>query len=141
MSCSEGVNSSINNLVGGNTGKITSCFKTGRKCSGCSENHGALDVIATNIGRPPITTPQAGTVSFASFVGGYGNRVHVNHGGVKSSYSHMSGIAVSMGQSVAAGDQVGTMGNTGGNYAVHLHYENHEGGMKVNPCGKLGISC
>lgn len=59
--------------------------------------------------------------------GGYGNYVMIMHktssGVVFSLYGHMSSIAVSQGQSVSQGQQVGTLGNSGNSTGSHLHFE------------------
>ena len=59
---------------------------------------------------------------------------------------HLASMSVSVGQTVKAGQRIATMGNTGGDYAIHLHYELspngvfHSGGNTVNPQAYLGIT-
>lgn len=98
-----------------------------------------------------------GTVAFAGVSGGFGNHVKVNHpDGTHSSYSHMTAINVSNGDTVSAGDILGTVGNTGDSFGAHLHFETHSvpaaqavsdrsatsvaayGGTSVNPRTFLG---
>lgn len=56
--------------------------------------------------------------------GGYGNYVVVDHGnGVQTLYAHMSTNAVSVGETVARGQNIGTIGNTGQSTGYHLHFE------------------
>lgn len=90
-----------------------------------------------------------GVVRKAEFMsGGIGNAVYVEHTGDKywSNYMHLKSISVSVGQTVKAGDVIGVIGGTGGDYAPHLHYELspdgnfHSGGNTVNPQNYLGIT-
>ncbi len=56
--------------------------------------------------------------------GGYGNYVVVSHdNGTQTLYAHLSSVSVSVGETVAKGDQVGGVGNTGRSTGIHLHFE------------------
>jgi len=56
--------------------------------------------------------------------GGYGNYIVVKHGnGTQTLYAHLSGNAVSVGQSVKQGQIIGQMGNSGKATGIHLHFE------------------
>jgi len=75
----------------------------------------------------PIGTPAPGVVEVAKSDPINGNYVVVRHpNGQSTSYSHLDGIGVEPGQSVNAGDVLGTSGNTGrvrgknGGYHLHL---------------------
>lgn len=90
-----------------------------------------------------------GVVRKAEFMaGGIGNAVYVEHttDGYWSNYMHLKSISVSVGQTVKAGDVIGVIGGTGGDYAPHLHFELspdgvfHSGGNTVNPQNYLGIT-
>ena len=90
-----------------------------------------------------------GVVRKAEFMtGGIGNAVYVEHtaDGYWSNYMHLKSISVSVGQTVKAGDVIGVIGGTGGDYAPHLHYELspdgvfHSGGNTINPQQYLGIT-
>lgn len=90
-----------------------------------------------------------GVVRKAEFMtGGIGNAVYVEHTGDKywSNYMHLKSISVSVGQTVKAGDVIGVIGGTGGDYAPHLHFELspdgvfHSGGNTINPQSYLGIT-
>ena len=90
-----------------------------------------------------------GVVRKAEFMtGGIGNAVYVEHtaDGYWSNYMHLKSISVSVGQTVKAGDVIGVIGGTGGDYAPHLHFEIspdgvfHSGGNTVNPQNYLGIT-
>lgn len=90
-----------------------------------------------------------GVVRKAEFMsGGIGNAVYVEHtaDGYWSNYMHLKSINVSVGQTVKAGDVIGVIGGTGGDYAPHLHFELspdgvfHSGGNTINPQNYLGIA-
>ncbi|KAF3306038.1 peptidoglycan DD-metalloendopeptidase family protein [Carnobacterium sp. PL17GRE32] len=90
-----------------------------------------------------------GVVRKAEFMaGGIGNAVYVEHTADSywSNYMHLKSISLSVGQTVKAGDVIGVIGGTGGDYAPHLHFEIspdgnfHSGGNTVNPQSYLGIT-
>ncbi len=75
-----------------------------------------------------------GTIINASYLGGYGNTVIIDHGnGLSTLYAHMSSFAVSVGQDVSAGQKVGGVGTTGNSTGNHLHFEVRVNGKHVNP--------
>lgn len=76
----------------------------------------------------------AGRVVSAEPNGGYGNMVEIEHGlGVTTRYAHLSALAVTPGQMVAAGAVVGRVGSTGRSTGAHLHYETRIEGEPVDP--------
>ncbi len=75
-----------------------------------------------------------GTIDSASWNGGYGNLIIVNHGeGVVSYYAHLSGYNCSVGQKVKAGQVIGYAGNTGYSFGAHLHFGLMINGSWVDP--------
>ena len=53
-----------------------------------------------------------------------GNIVVINHGmGVFSTYNHFSQVHVTRGQTIAAGQVLGVVGNTGRTSGPHFHWE------------------
>lgn len=82
---------------------------------------------------------------------GTGNYVIVNHnaGGYYTVYMHMREFYVTKGQTVARGQKIGTMGNTGDVYPVpssynpyggtHLHFEVRLGGPHGSAINPLGL--
>ncbi len=69
---------------------------------------------------------------------GYGNYFIIDHGnGVTTLYAHCRSISVSNGQTVSAGQAVGTVGSTGGSTGAHLHFEVRVNGERVDPLGCL----
>ncbi|MFN7251998.1 MAG: peptidoglycan DD-metalloendopeptidase family protein [Anaerobacillus sp.] len=94
-----------------------------------------------DIARPTNTNILAadnGTVSFAGWDGGYGNKVIVNHNnGMTTLYAHLASIDVNVGDSVAQGQKIGVMGKTGNSTGVHLHFEVYQDGDLKNPMDYL----
>ena len=69
---------------------------------------------------------------------GYGNYFIIDHGnGVSTLYAHCTNVYVSNGQSVSAGEAVGTVGSTGGSTGSHLHFEVRINGNRVDPLSVL----
>lgn len=111
-------------------------IKIGRGLSGA---HDGVDLLGS-AGTPEFAAA-AGTVRTATWFGGYGNGVIIDHviNGVTVStlYGHMSQILVSPGQSVSAGQIIGLMGSTGNSTANHLHFEVRINGGLVDPMAWL----
>ncbi len=82
----------------------------------------------------PILAVTDGVVAAAGWAGGYGKQVRISHGGgVTTSYSHMSRMAVEPGMPVRQGELIGYVGSTGLSTGPHLHYELHVNGVAVDP--------
>jgi murein DD-endopeptidase MepM/ murein hydrolase activator NlpD len=82
----------------------------------------------------PVRASGAGEVVSAEYAGGYGNMVEIDHGhGVTTRYAHLASIAISVGQTVAAGAIIGRAGSTGRSTGAHLHYETRVDGEPVDP--------
>lgn len=107
--------------------------------------HSGIDISA-GYGQP-IVSSRAGTVIIVrnpvegrNWGGyGYGNYVVVDHGdGFATLYAHMKNTKVSVGQSVDAGQLVGTCGSTGTSTGSHLHFEVMKNGSTTNPRNYVG---
>jgi septal ring factor EnvC (AmiA/AmiB activator) len=86
----------------------------------------------------PVRAVEAGEVVYADFNGGYGLMVIVDHdGGDYSLYAHLDRAAVSIGQRVAKGASIGTVGESGSLVGPKLHFEIRQGGRAVDPIGWL----
>lgn len=82
----------------------------------------------------PVRVTADGKVTIASWQGGYGNMVEVDHGnGFSTRYGHMSEIDVKVGQVVRIGQSIGKIGSTGRSTGPHLHYETRIDGEAVDP--------
>ena len=99
---------------------------------GGRRKHDGVD-LASPIGTPVHATAD-GTVERASWFGGYGLCVEIDHGAnLETRYGHMSRLAVAEGQFVHKGDVIGYVGSTGRSTGPHLHYEVRVDGKSVNP--------
>jgi murein DD-endopeptidase MepM/ murein hydrolase activator NlpD len=82
----------------------------------------------------PVHVTANGTVITASWQGGYGNMVEVDHhNGFSTRYGHLSKIEVKVGQRVRIGDIIGLIGSTGRSTGPHLHYETRVNDTAVDP--------
>ncbi|HEY7593384.1 MAG TPA: M23 family metallopeptidase [Actinophytocola sp.] len=89
--------------------------------------------IANAIGTP-ILAAMAGEVIDAGPASGFGQWVRVQHsGGLITVYGHVATFTVTVGQIVAAGQQIATMGNEGQSTGPHLHFEVHQDGTAIDP--------
>ncbi len=97
--------------------------------------HAGIDIGAP--GGTPVKAAAAGRLIMAGSYGGYGNFTCIAHAALSTCYAHMSAFAASTGQSVASGQVIGYVGNTGHSYGNHLHFEVRDGtqpwGKPVNP--------
>jgi murein DD-endopeptidase MepM/ murein hydrolase activator NlpD len=109
----------------------------GQVTQGYHRGHYAIDLADQS--KPPIWAAADGVVVTAQggWNGGYGNYIIIDHGnGYKTLYAHNEEIYVTVGESVAKGQAIGKMGNSGRVYGVtgiHLHYECRLNGEKINP--------
>lgn len=90
----------------------------------------------TDIGAPcgaPVQSAWPGVVISARYQRGYGNRVLVDSGMYKATYNHLSGFAVQPGQTVKAGQLIGTVGTTGWSTGCHLHFSTWVNGQIADP--------
>ena len=94
--------------------------------------HGGLDIGGQK--GDPIKAFAAGTVEYIGENDAYGLYVQLDHGnGVKSFYAHCSKLLVKAGQSVAKGETIARVGNTGRSTGPHVHFEIRYNGQTVNP--------
>jgi len=98
--------------------------------------HSGLD-IGGDYGLP-ILAAQAGVVSHAGWIGGYGNTVMIDHGGgIVTLYGHNESLAVDVGQYVNQGDVIAYCGSTGNSTGPHCHFEVRLDGEPVSPYNYL----
>ncbi|MFE6171109.1 peptidoglycan DD-metalloendopeptidase family protein [Streptomyces sp. NPDC056464] len=116
---------------------------TGYKVAGSmwsSGYHTGVDFAAAT--GTPLKAVGAGTVVSAGWGGAYGNQVVIQLAdGYYAQYAHLSSLAVSAGQTVTAGQQIGLSGATGNVTGPHLHFEirtTPDYGSDVDPVAYLG---
>ena len=82
----------------------------------------------------PVRAAAHGRVVAASWNGGYGKMVEIDHGnGISTRYGHLSHIDVKVGHTVRAGQTIGRVGSTGRSTGPHLHYETRIDDVAVDP--------
>lgn len=102
---------------------------------GYKKFHTGIDISGAN--GTPVVAAASGTVIASRFMGGYGNCIMVDHGSKVTVYGHLSGRAVSVGQSVSGGQTIGYIGSTGMSTGPHLHFEVRVNGSVQNPLNYL----
>lgn len=91
--------------------------------------HTGLDIAGTGLGSP-VYAADNGVVIKSEYNGaGYGNYIVINHNnGYYTSYAHMNSRISNIGDTVAKGQVIGYVGQTGRATGPHLHYEAWYGG-------------
>jgi murein DD-endopeptidase MepM/ murein hydrolase activator NlpD len=86
-----------------------------------------------------VTAAGPGVVTRASWQGGHGLHVEVEHpNGLVTGYSHLSMVLAAPGANVQRGDPIGLAGTTGRSTGPHLHFEVWRNGHPVDPLTVLG---
>lgn len=110
------------------------------------DQHAGIDIGSEKLitgDQTEIIASQSGTVTFAGNANdGYGNRVDITSDPSYAQesmtrYAHMSQILVEEGEYVSQGQVVGIIGNTGGPYGIHLHFEIRQDGKVIDPRTKI----
>ena len=100
---------------------------------GIVKEHTGLDIGNTPLGAPVVAAAE-GVVTYAGWLGGYGNCVMINHGdGIVTLYGHGNKILTSVGTKVKQGDTIMEVGSTGNSTGPHLHFEVRVNGICDNP--------
>ncbi|WP_447527289.1 murein hydrolase activator EnvC family protein [Vreelandella sp. TE19] len=82
----------------------------------------------------PVTSVHAGRVVFADWMRGFGNLLIIDHGDqVMTLYAHMQQFSARPGQQVSRGDEIGRVGNSGGQSRAALYFEVRNRGEPINP--------
>ena len=100
---------------------------------GVVREHTGIDIGNTPTGTPVVAAAD-GVVTYAGWLGGYGNCVMINHGdGVVTLYGHGSKILTSVNTQVKQGDVIMQVGSTGNSTGPHLHFEVRVNGTCTSP--------
>jgi len=95
--------------------------------------HKALDLASKP--KDIVWAPQAGVVALKGRYAISGNTVVIDHGcGILSLFFHLDNFAnIEVGQKVAQGNPIGTIGMTGYATGYHLHWEMRVDNLQVDP--------
>lgn len=106
---------------------------------GIVKEHTGIDIGNTPLGAPVVATAD-GIVTYAGWLGGYGNCVMINHGdGVVTLYGHGNKILTSVNTEVKQGDVIMEVGSTGNSTGPHLHFEVRVNGNYTNPLSYVKV--
>ena len=99
--------------------------------------HEGIDISGTGRGSP-IYAANNGVVTKAEYHSYNGYYIYIDHNnGYISVYAHMDSLRVQAGQTVEAGQLIGTMGDSGFATGVHLHFSIYKdrvyGGTPLDP--------
>ena len=82
----------------------------------------------------PVRAAAAGVVTAASYDGGYGLMVDIDHeNGYATWYAHLSSTEVRIGEHVLKGQVIGRVGMTGFATGPHVHYQIMHDGTPIDP--------
>lgn len=103
------------------------------------KQHTGVDIDGYGLDGYPIVASDGGEVIMASYYGGYGNCVMIDHGNnYVTVYAHLSGFAVSNWDYVSQGQTIGYLGSTGNSTGTHCHFEIRSGGTAIDPLQYFG---
>ena len=114
-------------------GRISGVYGSQRVLGGEPRDpHAGVDIAAPP--GTPVVAPQGGIVRVAGRFSLEGNMIILDHGhGLTTAYLHLSRMAVTEGDSVVAGQEIGAVGTTGRSTGPHLHWAMSLGELRLDP--------
>lgn len=124
-------------LPGGNCEKTSAYgWRTDPMGGQGSDFHTGEDLAAPQ--GTAIFAAADGVVRYAGVHSSYGNYLRILHGnGDETLYAHLQYVFVRTGQTVKAGETLGTVGETGNATGPHLHFEILHQGVRYDPTEAL----
>jgi murein DD-endopeptidase MepM/ murein hydrolase activator NlpD len=119
--------------------RITSGFGAARVYNGeVKSRHTGTD-FAGAVGAP-VSAPGRGVVAMVADFYLAGRAVYIDHGaGLVTAYFHLSTANVTVGDTVVAGQRIGTVGQSGRVTGPHLHWVARYGTIPVDPMSLLDL--
>ena len=115
-------------------GTVTARFGTPRRGDGGSAGPSWKGVFLRAPAGADVKAVGDGRVVFADWLRGFGNLLVIDHGeGFLSVYGNNEALLRNVGDRVAVGDVVASVGNTGGNEAPGLYFELRFQGRPIDP--------
>lgn len=100
--------------------------------SAVTDFHLGIDIAAS--AGSPIVAAEDGIVTYAGWLGSYGNCVMIYHGdGISTVYGHGRKVLTQKGAEVKQGDLIMEVGSTGNSTGPHCHFEVRKNGQTTNP--------
>ena len=114
------------------TGGISGVFGSQRILNGKPRQpHYGIDIAAPR--GTPVQAPASGLVTLVKDLYFSGWTVIINHGlGLNSTFLHMDDVSISLDDSVARGDIIGTVGSTGRSTGPHLDWRLDWQGRRID---------
>lgn len=121
------------------TAKITSGFgNRTAPTAGASTNHAGVDFAAAT--GTSVLAAAAGKVLTAAYSKSKGNYIQIQHAnGDITEYEHLTARGVNAGETVRAGQKIGTVGSTGNSTGSHLHFGVMQNGKYIDPLKWGGV--
>jgi len=96
------------------------------------QRHSGVDYKAAP--ETPVMASLDGTVTYAQKSGDWGMLLKIEHaGGIQTKYASLGSFAVQPGDSVKAGQIIGTVGEIDDDWGAHLHFEIRHRGHTYDP--------
>ena len=106
---------------------------------GITKMHTGIDIGNATYGSPVVAAAD-GVVTYAGWLGGYGNCVMINHGnGLVTLYGHGQKILTELHKEVKQGELIMEVGSTGNSTGPHLHFEVRVNGNSVQPLNYVKV--
>ena len=119
--------------------RVTSGFGQGREFNGSIRSR-HLGVDLDGVTGTPVRATNRGVVALVGDFYYSGNVVYLDHGkGLVTAYMHMSGVEVTEGDTVSAGQIIGRVGATGRVTGPHLHWTARYGRVAVDPLSLIAL--
>jgi len=120
-------------------GRVTSRYGTARTFNGrVMSRHLGTDYAGV-VGAP-VRAANRGVVALIADFYLAGHAVYLDHGaGLVTGYFHLSGVTVAPGDTVAAGQQIGAVGQSGRATGPHLHWIARYGEITVDPVSLFSL--
>jgi murein DD-endopeptidase MepM/ murein hydrolase activator NlpD len=120
--------------------RITSGFGNGRQFNGVVQSRHMGTDFAGAVGEPVLAAADGVVRIVDQFYLG-GRVIYIDHGGgLSSAYLHLSAQAVAAGDTVKAGQRIGSVGATGRVTGPHLHWIVRYGEVTVDPLSLLEVA-
>lgn len=121
-------------------GRVTSVFGTKRVFNGVQRSRHMGTDFAGAVGAP-VLAPNRGVVVLIDDFLLAGRVLYLDHGaGLVTGFFHLSEVAVAVGDTVAVGQRIGAVGNSGRVTGPHLHWIARYGAMSVDPMSVFTVS-